>query len=228
MDHSATCALVWSEGTAPEAVYPNDVNASIAEHLNEQRDIIAKTASIDEPLQGVGNQRLDWADVILWWGHLRHDDVTDETVDRIENSVRNDGVGFIGLHSGHYARPFKRLIGMSGDLGAVRDEAESEQIVVVDTTHPIAAGVDAFELPSVEMFGEPFEIPEPDDVVFESSFGNGGEFRSGVTFTFGAGRGVYFRPGHEEYRIYHNDSVNTVLQNATRWAANTERRRSRN
>lgn len=222
MSQSAIRALVWSEGTAPQAVYPNDVNASIAEHLNENRDIIAKTASIDEPDQGVSDERLDWANVILWWGHLRHDEVTDETVDRIEDYVRNGGVGFIGLHSGHYARPFKRLIDSSGDLGSVRDEGETERIDVREPTHPIAASVEDFELPRVEMFGEPFDIPEPEDIVLESSFADGETFRSGVTFAFGAGRGVYFRPGHEEYRIYHNETVNTVVANAVRWAARTE------
>lgn len=219
MGQSSIHAAVWSEETAPQDVYPNDVNSTIAEHLNEHADIVAKAVSIDHAEQGVSTELLDWCDVLLWWGHLRHDDVSDTTVDRVERYVRERGVGYIGLHSGHYARPFKRLIGTSGDLGSVRDEGETEQIEVVSPSHPIAAGINDFSLPQVEMFGEPYDIPEPDDVIFESNFANGGEFRSGVTFTFGAGRGFYFRPGHEEYRIYHDLTVRTILANATRWAA---------
>lgn len=222
MDEQAIHALVWSEGTAPEAVYPNDINATIAEHLNEHSDIVARTASIDDPEQGMTEETLEWADVVLWWGHLRHDDVTDETVDRVEAYVTQNGVGYLGLHSGHYARPFKRLLGTSGDLGGVRDDGEAEKIEVVAPSHPIARGVDSFALPRVEVFDEPYDIPEPDDVVFESTYEFEGRFRSGVTFTFGNARGFYFRPGHEEYRIYHDENVRTVLANATRWAANAE------
>lgn len=212
-------AVVWSEGTAPLDVYPNDVNATIAEHLNEHGDLVAKAVSIDDPGQGVDDEILDWCDALLWWGHLRHDDVLDATVDRVERYVRETGVGYIGLHSGHYARPFKRLIGSSGDLGEVRNEGDAEQVEVVSSSHPIASGIDDFSLPQVEMFGEPYDIPEPDDVIFESTFTNGGDFRSGVTFSFGAGRGFYFRPGHEEFRIYHDPTVRAILVNATRWTA---------
>lgn len=220
MKQKSIHAAVWSEGTAPSDVYPNDINATIAEHLNENQDIVAETRSIEDEDQGVSSDVLDQCDVLLWWGHLRHDDVSDETVDRVERYVRNEGVGYIGLHSGHYACPFKRLISKSGDLGAVRNEREAEQIEVVSPSHPIATGIEDFSLSHVEMFGEPYDIPEPDEVIFESTFENGGEFRSGVTFTFGAGRGFYFRPGHEEFRIYHNPTIRTILTNATRWAAN--------
>lgn len=218
MTADTTRVLVWSEGTAPEDVYPNDVNATIAEHLNENDDLVARAVSIDDPEQGITEDALEWADAIAWWGHLRHDDVTDETVDRVERAVRENGVGFVGLHSGHYALPFKRLLGTSGDLGDVRTvEGESERLEVRTPEHPIAAGVSDFALPNVEMFGEPYDIPEPEDVVLHSTFSEGGEFRSGVTFSFGAGRGFYLRPGHEEFRIYHDPNVRRVLANAVRW-----------
>jgi trehalose utilization protein len=220
MSDNRVHALVWSEGTAPEDVYPNDVNATIAEHLNEHGDVAARTASIDDPEQGVSEERLEWTDVVLWWGHLRHGDVTDETVDRVERHVTEEGVGYVGLHSGHYARPFKRLLGESGDLGDVRTvEGETERLEVRAPDHPIAQDVEDFALPQVEMFGEPYDIPDPDEVVLHSTFSEGGEFRSGVTFTFGAGRGFYLRPGHEEFRIYHDPNVRRVLANAVRWAA---------
>lgn len=213
-------ALVWSEATASGPAYPNHVNAAVAAHLNERSDVVASTASITEPEQGVPRDRLEWADVLFWWGHERHEDVSDATVDRVERAVRDRGLGFVALHSGHYARPFKRLTGASGDLGEVRrTEGETERVTVRAPDHPIAAGVDPFALHQVEMFGEPFDVPDPETVVFHSTFSNGGEFRSGVTFEFGAGRGFYFRPGHETYRVYHHPAVGKVLANASRWAA---------
>ncbi|MFB6143074.1 MAG: ThuA domain-containing protein [Halorientalis sp.] len=213
-------ALVWSEGTATGDVYPNDINAAIAEHLNESADVIARTRDIEDEGQGASEADLEWADAVLWWGHLRHDDVTDETVDRVERYVTEEGVGYVGLHSGHWARPFTRLIGESGDLGDVRTvEGETERLEVRAPDHPVADGVEDFALPQVEMFGEPFDIPEPETEVLHSTFSEGGEFRSCVTFDFGAGKGVYFRPGHETFRIYHDENVRRVVENAVRWVA---------
>ncbi len=213
--------LVWSEETAPEDAYPNGINATVAEHLNEQNRIVARATGIDDADQGVSAEALDWADVLFWWGHVRHDDVTEETVDRVETAVRDDGVGFVALHSAHYARPFTRLVGTSGDLGEARweDPGEPEIVEVEAPDHPIADGVDDFALPETEMFGEPFDVPEPDDVVCRSTFPEGGEFRSVATFTFGAGRGAYVRPGHETFRIYHHPSVRLILTNAVSWAS---------
>ena len=218
---SRTNVLVWSEGTEPENTYPNGINSTVAEHLNEDSSIVAKATGLEEPQQGITMELLDWADVLFWWGHLEHDTVTDETVDRIETAVRDDGVGFIALHSAHYARPFKRLIGRSGDLGEARWEnpGEPEIIEIEAPEHPIVDGVDDFALPKTEMFGEPFDIPTPEAVIFRSSFPEGGEFRSGVTFEFGAGRGAYIRPGHETFRLYHHPTIRRILQNTAHWAA---------
>lgn len=213
--------LVWSEQTAPEEIYPNGINATIAEHLNERSEVVARKSGLPNPEQGVSGEQLEWADVLFWWGHVRHNDVTEETVDRVERAVREDGLGFVALHSGHYALPFKRLIGESGDLGGVRweDPGEPEVIEAVAPDHPIANGIEDFALPRTEMFDEPFDIPEPDDVVFHSTFPDGGEFRSVVTFTFDKGRGAYIRPGHETVRIYHDRSIRRLLANIAQWAA---------
>jgi trehalose utilization protein len=217
--------LVWSEGTAPDdgAAYPNDVNAAVAEHLNEREAFVARTVSIDDPEQGVTPAALEWADAVVWWGHRRHDDVTDATVDRIESFVTEGGGGLLALHSAHYARPFLEVIGASGDLGEVHTvEGESEHVAVEAPEHPVAEGVAAFEVPQAEMFGEPFDVPEPDTVVFRSTFSEGGEFRSGCAWSFGAGRVFYFRPGHETFRTYHQPEVRAVVANATRWVAGAD------
>lgn len=221
MSKESVNALVWSEGTEPADVYPDGIRGTIADRLNDEPDIEARTRSIEDEGQGVSESDLSWADVVLWWGHLRHDDVTDETVDRVEGHVREDGVGFISLHSAHYARPYKRLIDASGDLGGHRlVDDESEFLEVRAPEHPIAEGVDDFTLPEVEMFAEPYDIPDPETVVLHSEYSEGDEeFRSGVTFDFGEGRGFYLRPGHEEFDIYRDDAIQQILVNATRWAA---------
>ena len=212
--------LVWSEGTAVGDVYPQDINGTIATYLNGRNDIVAETGSIDDEDQGVPQSTLDRVDAVVWWGHLKHDDVTDETVERIVDGVESGSVGFIALHSAHYARPFTELIGASGDLGDVRTvDGETERIVVNEPDHPLARGIDDFALPQVEMFGEPFDIPSPESAVLTSTFSEGGTFRSGVTFTIGAGRVVYLRPGHEEFRIYHDQNVRRLIDNAVRWVA---------
>jgi len=220
MAHETT-VLVWSEGTTGGEVYPNDVNAAVAEHLNEHDRFLARTVSIGDDGQGVPEAALADADALVWWGHLRHDEVTDATVDRIERHVRDGGLGFLALHSAHYARPFTRLIDASGDLGNVRYDppGERETIEVVAPDHPIAAGVEAFAVEHVEMFGEPFDVPEPETVVLRSEFAGGGWFRSCITFDAGAGRVAYVRPGHEELRIYHQPEVRRVIANATGWIA---------
>ncbi|WP_049947495.1 ThuA domain-containing protein [Candidatus Halobonum tyrrellensis] len=214
-------ALVWSEGTEPEEIYPDGIRGAVASALADRGGIETRTRSLDDEGQGASAADLDWADAVVWWGHLRHDDVTDRTVDRIEEAVTEEGVGFVSLHSAHYARPYKRLIGTSGDLGEVRlVDGERERVGVEAPDHPVADGVDDFVIDGVEMFGEPYDIPDPETVVFESEFSEGGWFRSGVAFRFGAGAGFYLRPGHEEFPIYRDhDEVRRALANAVEWVA---------
>ncbi len=215
-------ALVWAEGSAAEEepdTYPNDVNAAISAHLNEDDDFVAKTASLTDVHHGMSEPDLAWADVVLWWGHRYHGDVPDGVVERIERHIAWHDLGFIALHSAHYSKPFTSLIGATGDLGEVRNNAEAEHIEVRTPDHPIAEGVDDFTLPKVEMYGEPFDVPDPDTVVFHSTFEGGGEFRSGITFDLDSARCFYFRPGHEEFRLYHRQDIRQILANATRWAA---------
>jgi trehalose utilization protein len=219
---AATNVLVWSEGTAPGDVYPNGIATTVAESLNQRdREFVAKAVGLDDPEQSMSESDLRWADTVVWWGHLEHDAVTDETVARVREHVTDHGVGFVALHSAHYARPFTELLGTSGDLGEARweDPDEVELVEVVCPEHPIADGVTDFALPHTEMFGEPFDVPDPMTVVCRSSFSKGGQFPTCLTFEFGAGRGVYLRPGHETYRIYHDTNVRTLIANAVMWAA---------
>jgi trehalose utilization protein len=197
--------------------YPKGMHGCIAEGLNEDAAIMATTATLQEPEHGLPVARLAQTDVLIWWGHAAHGDVSDEVVERVIEQVWA-GMGLIVLHSGHFAKVFKRLMGTPCNL-SWREAGERERLWVASRNHPIAAGLpDHFEIENEEMYGEPFGIPEPLETVFISWFQGGEVFRSGVTYKRGAGNVFYFRPGHEAYPTYHDANVRKVLKNAVKWA----------
>lgn len=100
-----------------------------------------------------------------------------------------------------------------------REAGEKERLWVVDPTHPIAEGLGQYiELEQEEMYGEHFDIPTPDELIFVSWFEGGEVFRSGCTFKRGQGKIFYFRPGHETYKTYHNAEIQRVIKNGVNWA----------
>jgi trehalose utilization protein len=199
------------------AIYPEGMHAAIAGYLR-QEGVAARTATLDEPEHGLTTAVLDETDVLIWWGHMAHEEVDDEIVTRVQERVWG-GMGLIVLHSGHFSKIFKRLMGTTCNL-KWREMGEKERIWVVDPGHPIAAGLgEYFEIPHAEMYGEHFDIPAPDALVFISWFQGGDVFRSGCCFHRGAGKIFYFRPGHETYPIYYQPEVQRVIRNAVYWAA---------
>jgi trehalose utilization protein len=201
------------------AIYPGGMHQAIAGHLRGQGLSVA-TATLDEPEQGLGAAILARTDVLIWWGHVAHDEVREEVVDRVQARVLG-GMGLIVLHSAHFSKIFKRLMGTTCNL-KWREAGEKERLWVVAPGHPIAAGLgEFFEIPQAEMYGEHFDIPAPDALVFVSWFAGGEVFRSGCCFHRGRGKVFYFRPGHESYPIYHQPEVLRVITNAVHWAAPT-------
>lgn len=219
--------VVWNEGVheaqnQPETMshmYPLGIHGAIAEGLKgffPTSEIT--TATLAEEDHGLTEDRLAETDVLLWWGHKAHGDVSDEVVNRVHRHVLG-GMGLVVLHSGHFARVFTRLLGTSCSL-KWRNEGERELVWTVKPSHPIAAGVESpIIIPQQEMYGELFDIPEPDDLIFISSFEGGEVFRSGVTFSRGKGRIFYFSPGDQEYPVYHHPQVQRVLANGVNWTA---------
>jgi trehalose utilization protein len=194
------------------------MHGAIMEHLNAQPGISAQAATLDEPMHGLTDDVLEAADVITWWGHLAHGEVSDAVVEKVHRRVL-EGMGFIGLHSAHYSKIFRRLMGTNCSL-KWREAGEKERLWNIEPSHPIAEGIgDYFEIPHVEMYGERFDIPTPDNLIFISWFQGGEVFRSGCTWQRGNGRVFYFRPGHETFPIYHDEDVLRVITNAVRWAA---------
>lgn len=202
-------------------VYPEGIHAAIAQGLNEAEENFAvRTATQPEPEHGLTQEVLDGTDVLVWWGHMAHHEVDDAIVERVQERVLN-GMGLIVLHSGHFSKIFKKLMGTGCDL-KWREANEKERIWTVDPAHPIANGIpEFFELKPEEMYGEHFDIPAPDELVFVSWFEGGEVFRSGCTFKRGQGKIFYFRPGHETYPTYYHPIVRKVIANGVKWAAPT-------
>ncbi len=215
---------VWNEGRhekkneAIGKIYPKGIHGAIADFLNKQPGIKATGVTLDDPDQGLPDKRLAETDVLIWWGHMAHGDVKDELVEKVQKRVWA-GMGLVVLHSGHFSKIFKRLTGMNCLL-KWREAGEKERVWVVDHAHPIAEGIgDYFELEHEEMYGEPFDIPAPDELVFVSWFAGGEVFRSGCCWHRGLGKVFYFRPGHESHPTYHDAMVLKVIDNGVRWAA---------
>ena len=199
-------------------IYPQGMHSAIATYLQGLPAVTVRTATLDEPEHGLTDQVLAATDVLIWWGHMAHEKVSDAVVDKVQARVW-DGMGLIPLHSAHFSKIFKRLMGTSCNL-KWREAGERERIWVVDRAHPIAEGLgEYFEIPHAEMYGEPFDIPQPDDLVFISWFQGGEVFRSGCCYHRGRGKIFYFRPGHETYPIYYQPEVLKVIGNAVHWAA---------
>jgi len=217
---------VWNEGRhekknpAVQEIYPNGMHEAIAGALRKAKGLEVTTATLDQDKEhGLSQGLVDNTDVFVWWGHLAHDDVSDKSVGRVHHRVLN-GAGIVVLHSGHFSKIFKRLMGTTCNLKWREEKNEREILWVTRPGHPIVQGIDDhFILPAEEMYGEFFDIPEPECTFLISSFGGGEVFRSGCTWTRGAGRVVYFRPGHETFPTYHNKTVLRVIENAARWAA---------
>lgn len=203
------------------AIYPRGIHGAIAAHLRKNKDLKVSTATLDEPEAGLTEQKLENTDVLTWWGHMAHDDVQDAVVERVHKRVL-EGMGLIVLHSGHFSKIFRKLMGTTCNLKWREDPTEREILWVTRPGHPIVQGLDDhFILDHEEMYGEFFDIPEPESTFLISSFTGGEVFRSGCTWTRGAGRIVYFRPGHETFPTYHNPNVLKVIENAAHWAAPT-------
>ena len=199
------------------AVYPDGIHRALAKQLADP-DLVIRTATLDEPEHGLSAEVLANTDVLIWWGHMAHGEVEDEVVDRVQARVL-DGMGLICLHSAHFSKIFRRMMGTTCNL-KWREAEEKTRLWVVEPGHPIAKGLpEWFELDHEEMYGERFDIPAPDALVLVSWFAGGEVFRSGCCYQRGRGRIFYFQPGHETHPSYYQTEVIRVIRNAIGWAA---------
>jgi trehalose utilization protein len=217
---------IWNENIHEQryetvrGIYPNGMHGAIADGLRRElgASVSLRLATFEEPEHGLSAKALEETDVLTWWGHDAHEKVADEVVDRVHTRVLN-GMGLVVLHSGHYSKIFRRLMGTSCTLRWRSDEGgEREVIWTVKPGHPIAAGVpQPIVIPHQEMYGEFFDIPPPDELVFISSFEGGEVFRSGCCYQRGAGRVVYFSPGDQVFPVYHQAEIQRVIANCVMW-----------
>ena len=245
-DKDVVRVLVWDEkpSHAPKDIYPASINGAVADGLEKFGGgrIVATNANLDDPEQGITEAALAEADVLIWWGHMRHGSVSEETVRRVVKRVHEDGMGFIALHSAHYSKTFQAVVGGPGHLkGGWRemDPPEEEQIHVCAPWHPIAESISDFTL-NEEFYGAPFDVPPPLQVIFQSYYPyDQRTFPSGLVWTvgkgktsgfecgpgegvgegYGVGRVFYFRPGHETVPTYYNESVQRIIANGVLWCA---------
>jgi len=217
------CVVVWSEGTAPKNVYPNDISGAIAEGLKELKGWEVVTASLSDPNQGLPDDLLKRTNVLIWWGHKKHDEVKDELVDKIVKRVKDDGMGFIALHSSHFAKPNKKLMGTACSWKAYVKDSTTLKIRISDPNHPIAQGIKEFTVTHNERYSDPYAVPPPKAVVFEgtATLDKGGTDTSqqGLTWEVGKGKVFYFQPGHETNPIFFDQNVRKIMINAVKWAA---------
>ena len=225
--------VVWGENRHEQVnpvvrgIYPDGMHNAIADGITRLLgdNVTVSTRVLDEPEHGMTEETLAQTDVLLWWGHTAHEEVDDAVVERIHRHVL-EGMGIIVLHSGHFSKIFRTLMGTTCSL-AWRNDAERELVWTVKPTHPIARGVGhPIVIDHQEMYGEFFDIPEPDELVFISSFSGGEVFRSGVTYRRGCGRVFYFSPGDEIFPVYHHPDVQRVIANGVKWARPEKARES--
>jgi len=198
-------------------LYPYGMHNAIGNYLKAQPGMEIRTATLDEPEHGLTDDVLNSTGILIWWGHMAHGEVSDAVVDKVHDRILS-GMGLIVLHSAHFSKIFRKLMGTTCNL-KWREIGEKERLWVVEPGHPIAAGLGEYiEIEHTEMYGERFDIPQPDTLIFVSWFAGGEVFRSGCCFHRGAGKIFYFRPGHETLPIYHQEEVLRVIANAARWA----------
>lgn len=214
---------VWNEfahektSATVKKIYPNGIHNAIADFLRCD-DITVRTATLDDEECGLTEEVLNETDVLIWWGHMRHRLVPDEVAIRVQNAVLK-GMGFVALHSAHHSKPFRLLMGTTCNL-SWREDGDMERIWTINPAHPIAQGIGRyFELEHEETYAEPFNIPNPDEIIFMGWYEGGELFRSGCTYTRENGKIFYFQPGHESFPTFYNENVQTIIRNAVRWVA---------
>ncbi|GAA2093641.1 trehalose utilization protein ThuA [Microlunatus panaciterrae] len=216
--------LIWGENRHEQieehvaAIYPDGMHTTIQQGIEENlgSTVTTETVTLDDPEHGLTEERLARTDVLVWWGHAAHGEVSDEVVERVHQHVLS-GMGLVVLHSGHWSKIFTRLMGTTCTL-RWRSEQDRELVWTVNPTHPIAQGVpNPIIIAQQEMYGETFDIPAPDELIFISSFTGGEVFRSGCTFRRGHGKIFYFSPGDQDFPVYHHRDVRRVIANGVAW-----------
>jgi trehalose utilization protein len=227
--------IVWSEGTEPQNVYPDGIRGAVAAALKPLADWEVITRTITDEGQGIPEEDLAKTDVLFWWGHKKHAQVTKENIDKIDKHVRERGMGFVALHSSHFAEPYKKLMGTPCSWTHYVDDGSPMEMYVQTpeasggrnakkvTEYALAKGVGNFSIPKMERYGEPFKCKEPSQCIFWGVYtkpdGTKEPSRMMLSWKIGKGNVVYFQPGHETYPIFFQPEIQQLMRNACEWCA---------
>jgi trehalose utilization protein len=210
---------VWCEGTAPRSVYPDDIDGALADQLGRWPGFVVARGRLTDPHAGLSDEALDACDVLVWWGHLRHDELPDDRAAAVVRRVRAGRLGFLALYASCSCKPFKQMMSMPCELGNWREDGRPEFVSIKAPEHPIAQGIAPFTIPKTDMFSEPFVVPNPETVVFVSTWEKGETLRSGLTWTVEKGRVAYLRAGPETYPVLFHPSIRRAIANSVLWVA---------
>jgi hypothetical protein len=131
-----------------------------------------------------------------------------ELTPSVSNEKREDGTTVVNIIRPNCCFPYYKAHG------------EPSKVKTLLPSHPIAKGVpQEFTIPQTEMYGEPFHVPAPDAVIFEERWEAGQWFRCGAVWSLGKGKVFYFRPGHENFNVFHQPEPLKIISNAARWLA---------
>src|SRR4051794_3885454 len=93
--------LVWDEQQPAQKQAYGDkfLGQTIAEYLEKNPALKVTSAALKDPDQGLSADALDHADVLIWWGHIKHRSVKWETGDAIVDRIKAGKLALIALHS---------------------------------------------------------------------------------------------------------------------------------
>ena len=196
--------------------YPETLGVCLKNLFEEEGNNVTLVKLDENGAEDFNQDALNNADVAVWWAHWYHDKVQNELVDKITERVQK-GMGLICLHSAHKSKVFMRITGTSGSL-KWREVGEQERLWCVDVNHPINDGLGEYvDIINEEMYGEPFDIPTPDELIYLGWFKGGEVLRSGFVVKRGRGKMFYLNCGHETYPVYKNEGIRKILKNASKY-----------
>lgn len=210
---------IWSELTEPKEIYTHGINQFIADFLNKEKDVNATTANLDNIVTTINEQTLTNTDVLIWFGHKKHEDVPDNIGRLIKKFVNEKGMGLIALHSAHFSKPFKMTLNCSGSWQSYKEDMGPEKMIIIDHKHAITKGLKNFIIPQEEIYREPFDVPPPLQTLIIGTWKDGSVNREVIIWQKKKGRVVYIRAGHETCPTYHLKEMQQLISNAVHWAA---------
>ncbi|MEZ5042821.1 MAG: alpha/beta hydrolase fold domain-containing protein [Saprospiraceae bacterium] len=99
--------VVWDERQKKQQkAYPDFMGNHIADYLKKNDLLRVYSVGLDDPEQGLSDEVLENCEVMIWWGHVRHPEISVATSKKLIERVKAGTLEMIFLHSAHWANPF--------------------------------------------------------------------------------------------------------------------------